>query len=541
MASPLSFPFRLRDHVRNRPDAPAFVFLRRQDDPGEILTWSGLWRSAAILANRLPLSADPGSTGVLIFCSDERNFVIGFLATWMRGAVAIPATGGFNAQLVDRNRHMFERARPDLVLHDLPASSAARLRQLAPDVTLICLNDQVSTDRHKEFAGNGAFGGLLQFTSGSTLAPKPVLLSNADIAANCEAITQTFSLNARSAVVHWLPLFHDMGLIGSVVTPVWTGCTSVILHPTIFIQRPVAWLEQISKWRATTTSAPNFAYEWLCNRLDATEIGGLDLSCLENVIFGGEPVVETTVNRLLQTLAPRGLRAAAIAPAYGMAEATLLISAYKSRNGPRFSTRHSATPAACLGPVVTPLSLTVRNSGGEETARGEPGEIWLDGDCIGHVLGDNEDWRTPRTKRPIRTGDFGFVEDGQVYVTGRQANRIIIRGRNICAEDVEALIQRSQSPGYAAGVVAFGVDGDGSQTLCVLVEPTRRDSVMDITALNQVLATTLGVKPARVITLRNGTLPRTSSGKIRRGFAREQFLAGAYGNRTISHVRQTAH
>lgn len=531
----------VRSHALRRGDDTAFVFMRRHDDPGERISWCDLWHRARKLAAALPEFQDPQHAGVLVFCNDEKNFVTALLAVWLRGAVAIPATGGLNAHLVARNQHIIQSGRPDLLLHDLPYDKADALAFGQSQMTTMHIDAE---DDLTPVSGQNLpqSGGLLQFTSGSTSLPKAVLLDMQTLSADCAAIQNSYALDRETVGVHWLPLFHDMGLIGSVIEPYWSGAVSVILRPSIFIQRPIVWLRTISEWRATITSAPNFAYARAIQDIADHDLIDLDLSSLKNVIFGGEPVAKDTVEAVFSKWGPIGLRPDAIAPSYGMAEVGLLVSSGKRLDGPIFETRQSGVPIANLGPVVDGLSFVARDPKTQKPcAEGQLGAIWLTGENIGRVVHPGGNWREDAPKAAIDTGDFGFVLNGEIYVTGRNANKIIVRGRNIFAEDVEALVQSTQTSGLFSGIAAIGLIKDGTQALCILVELADRHSEIDIVNLNQSVVGTLGVKPADIVVLRRASLPRTSSGKIQHIAAREAFLAGALDKRVISHVIQTNH
>jgi len=530
---------RVRRHVLEIPKKPAFVFYRRYDSDGQRLSWEDLWQKSEQIARSLPVGRDPATTGILLFCDDEQNFVTSLLAVWMVGAVAIPATGGFNANSSDRNRHIIECGKPDIVLHDLPSDKVSSLKDLAPDATFVAVSEQpLDLDAATSPKIKGGMARILQFTSGSTSQPKPIFLDADTIAAGCAAIETTYGLGRNSVGIHWLPLYHDMGLVGGVMGPLWMGGTSVLLRPGIFIQKPSRWFELASEWRAVITSAPNFAYERLRTCLDDIQTEAFDLSCLKSVIFGGEPVLRSTVNALLEGYGPLGLSPDAIAPSYGLAEATLLVSSGQLVQGPVYSSRHTASPVVCLGPPVSGLSVTIRDVSTQRIcAEGELGEIWLDGHSIGHVVASGEDWRIRTRKSPIRTGDLGFLEDTKIYITGRTSNKIIIRGKNVYAEDVETITLASQSQGFSSGAAAFGLVKNGTETLCILVEQANKTESFDILSLNQQLSATLGIKPEAVIILRRFSLPRTSSGKVKRAEARESFLAGKLEKKVISYAR----
>lgn len=521
-------------HAKQQPDQKAFVFVSEHDEPGESITWAELWLSAQQLAGKFNIKTEPENTGVLIYCVNEKFFIIALLAIWMRGAVAIPTAAGRQKGAIERSTHIMEAGCPEIVLHDSVGEALDLLRESVPDAELIpVVGDNCSEDTQviESFLNTGA---LLQFTSGSTAKPKPVYLTSDNISANCLAIEEAYSLSSKTVAVHWLPLFHDMGLVGSCIAVMWSGSLSVLLRPTIFIQRPRAWLEHISSWGGTITSAPNFAYERLCEMFQDGNKEGLDLSSLVNVVIGGEPVSKETLDKLLLTLKDCGLSPESLAPSYGMAEATLLISSGKRKGGPVYSSSHSDFPVTGLGSAVKGLNVVLRDQETLETkSPGELGEIWISGDCVGQVIPLESDWRHREGDREIRTGDFGYFENDSLFITGRNVNKIIVRGRNVFAEDVEFLTRQSQLSGFCAGVAAFGIDEGGSQNLCILIEDNRSRRLFDIKALNEIVQSKLGVKPYQIVLLKRATLPRTSSGKIKRGLAKEQFLSHKYEDRVI--------
>lgn len=525
---PCALGQRIHHFASAYPERIAFVVHRRHDDAGEALTWGDLWRRARAVRHGFPTARQDRPVGVLIFCDDELNFVVALVATWLAGAVAIPATGRLMGHLQGRNQHIIARSQPDLIVHDLPASAVQTLEALAPAADLLCVSDVPaldpgSPDDPKPVAR------MLQFTSGSTLHPKPVLMDSSTIAAGCQAIEHTFGLSSASVGVSWLPLYHDMGLVGHVLMPLWTGGISVILRPAIFIQRPLAWLKMLSVWRATITSAPNFAFERLCRSIETGTLGAVDLSHLQTVVMGGEPVLQTTVNALLQALEPHGLRPDALAPAYGLAEVTLLASSGQRPGGPVFDSHRQGIAVANLGPAVSGLTATVREAEtGARCADGEIGELWFEGPAVGRVIAPDEDWRNVGTDSMVRTGDSGYFIDGDIHLVGRVQGKMILRGQNVYAEDVETLVLNSQSDGFSTGVVAFGVPEGGTETLCVLIEQRRRTDSLDRAALNQQIVSILGVKPTAVVVLRKFTFPRTTSGKIQRNLARDAFLSGQF-------------
>jgi len=511
------------------PNQTAFAFVRRRGESGESISLGALWASAARLATQLPMRAVAEQTGVMLFCGDARNLITALVATWMRGATVIPAAGGMTASVLDRNQQIVAASQPDVILHDLAPRKAAELARIAPETCILDLSVVAEGDIPEGplFKPDSLRGGpLLQFTSGSTDVAKAVFLTPEDIAMNAQHIATTYGLGPDGVVVNWLPLYHDMGLVGSILAPLYAGQLSVLIRSSVFVQDPLEWLRHLSDWQGTITSSPNFAYEMLVRRLDAAQSGDWDLSHLKTVICGGEPVRKDTMDRLLDRLGRYGLCKESIAPSYGLAEAVLMVCSGQRDEGPFFLDRDNGQPSACLGRPSDDLRIDIRErSTGASVADGTLGELWISGEGCGRVIAAGESWRTLRPKSPIRTGDQGMIVDGELYVTGRDADRIILRGVNVLAEEVEAIIYASQPETTAAnGVVAFGVEKNETQVLHVIVERGRNDARFDRPSFEAMLSVTLGVSCDVVTIARRGTLPRTTSGKVRRAAARDAYL-----------------
>ena len=528
---------RVRAHVNEKPDHLAFVFIRHHSEEGTEVTWQTLWDNACLVASHLPISEPADKCGVVIFCNDEWHFVVSLLAIWMRGATAIPTSGSINLHAIERNEHILAMSQPNIILHDLSKEDEIILRNKVNASAICNVSDYLKPSKKDFNVSTLKNGGLVQFTSGSTSTPKAVILSPDNIAKNCAAITKTFSLNDHTIGLHWLPLHHDMGLVGSILTPLWAGVSSVIMRPTMFIQRPSIWFELINKWRATITSAPNFAYERLSHSISESDLKDLDLSCLETVIIGGEPVHKQTLDHLMKVWGPYGLQADALAPSYGLAEVTLLASTGKRVGGPVYNEKHSLRPIPALGTPVDGVTISIIDeASGNECAADVLGSIQVNGDCVGRVVPENFGWREYQETGPLLTGDYGFQINGDIYVTGRNTNKIIVRGKNIFAEDVELLVSQTSDQIHSNHVAAFGIESDGTESLCILIEKMTHNAPMNIKTINQIIVASLGIKPAYILFLRRSTLPRTSSGKVRRSLARSQFLAGTYKSRMLNNA-----
>ncbi|WP_299629143.1 AMP-binding protein [uncultured Tateyamaria sp.] len=519
----------LHVHIKADPNHMAFHFVRRPEDEGESLSVSQLWQDASVLAGALPDIDYTAQTGVMLFCREARLFITAMMAVWMRGATVIPATGGMTAGLAERNRHVIATAQPDVILHDLNEARATELKSLARNARTLDISN-IGTAPHQDpfdvDIHNLNVGQLLQFTSGSTNAAKAVLLTQEDIVRNAQHSCDTYGIDRTGTSVHWLPLYHDMGLIGSVLTHLYAGQPSVLLRPSVFIQAPLEWLNHMDRWRATLTSSPNFAFETLLNKVDARQDVSWDLSNLRTIVCGGEPVRQETMERLADRLGRHRLSKAAIAPSYGMAEAVLMISSGQKADGPVFRKGESGNALACLGVPGGGIEVEVRDpQSGAPVQDGVFGEVWINGPGCGRVIPHGASWRDARDKGEIRTGDWGMMSDGELYIAGRDSDRIILRGRNILAEDVEAIVYASQPEQTAAeSVAAFGVPQNGTEVLYVLVERKADTQPFDERAFFAQLGAQLDIKCEKVQVVPRGSLVRTTSGKIRRGASRDLFL-----------------
>ena len=508
---------------------PAYVIYERHDEEPKVASWKQVFETACSIADRIIVRDAPATTGVIITCNNELNFAASLLATWLSGATAIPTTNTMRRNLYDRNTHIYGHAEPDIVLHDLSKGrSLARLQEMAPKAKLIDVRE--TSVKHNPKKIQRIEGALLQYTSGSTSNPKPVLLNNHDIRSGCKAIAHAYELDEESTGIHWLPLYHDMGLIGSVVMPLWTGGTSVIMRPSAFIQEPSLWFKLATQWKARITAAPNFAYEYVLSKLESADHESVDLSSMVSMIIGGEPVQPATLRRLYAAAPRLGLLASAIKPSYGMAEATLLVSRYAGGHSKRvFSQRHSVEEITCVGEIVPQVEIEIRdNATNEPVDEGDLGDIWIFGEAVGRVIPTGDTWRKPPPKAPLNTGDIGFQEAGSLYIVARQSNLLIIRGANFYSEDIEAALLNTQPPGAITGIAAVSIKDSelGTDALYLFIEIQSRANLIPDAEINTVLGGTFGLRAHEVIQLRSRSLPRTSSGKVIRRMAKTLYIEG---------------
>ncbi len=510
----------LRTHAEEQPSAPAFVFVGRGSAEPATLTWGELYSRACLVARNLS-DRGMGRARLLLLCEAE-PFVCALAGCLLAGAVVVPAPLQFNRRAALRIRLICDNARPDAVLTSARMAEQLWLRDLA-DATgaaIIVLDD-----------GNGRWGGitdasldgsgvrpddsaLIQFSSGTTGDPKAVRLSHGNLSANCRTILDALELGRHTIGVSWLPLHHDMGLVGHVLSFFMSGGMSVLLDPLWFIQRPMRWLQTVSKYSATLTTAPNFAYELCCRAATASAADmDIDLSTLEVAVCGGEPVSAATMDRFCETFAPFGFRGEALAPSYGLAEATLLVSTSYGAGGPRSLQSDGKIIVSCGRPRGCKVSI--RDSDGALLQEGVAGEICIEGRSVGRVGAASTQGAATGY---LRTGDLGFMTGGELYVSGRIKDLIIVNGQNVHPEDAEHAILALSDCIVPGGVAAVGISEAGTEKLCVAVELSRSlEHTSDIRGrINVAVGAATGIVPARVVFLAAGKLPRTTSGKVRR-------------------------
>jgi acyl-CoA synthetase (AMP-forming)/AMP-acid ligase II len=402
---------------------------------------------------------------------------------------------------------------------------------------------------------------FLQYTSGSTSAPKGVMVSHANLIANLEMVRIAFGNTPRSTYVSWVPLYHDMGLIVNALESLYIGAHCVLMAPVAFIQRPAVWLRAISDYRAEIAGGPNFAYDLCVERCRPEQLQGIDLSHWQLAFNGAEPVRAVTIRRFSDAFAPYGFAARAMYPAYGMAEGTVLLAARRRGEGPRVRTvsRAGLLRHVAIEPqTATDLQMVVacgRALPGERIAIVDPetfadlgtdrvGEIWAAGP---NVAGGY--WRNPAVTKAIfqariagaadgrpwlRTGDLGFLDAaGELFITGRLKDVVIIRGANHYPQDIEDTVQNCDPALRRHGGAAFTVvEGDAAEKLVVVqeVERAQRNRIAPEALVRQIRGAIVNeheIVPHDIALLRPGALPKTTSGKIQRSLARELWLSGS--------------
>jgi len=563
----------LESRAEGQGQLPAYVFLSHGETgvTEERLTYAELDARARAVGASLQAAGAAGERVALLF-APGLDFIVSFFGCLYAGAVAVPALPPRRRGGDPRLRAIFRDARPRVALTSadkLPAleSAAADIPELRAAVRMTPSADGAAGWRRP--AADPEALAFLQYTSGSTSSPKGVMVSHRNLLHNEELIRRTFEQSSDSVVLGWLPLHHDMGLIGTVLQPLYLGAPCYLMSPGAFLQRPARWLEAIARTRATTSGGPNFAYELCVRKVPAAEREGLDLSSWRVAFNGAEPVRADTLRRFAEAFAPCGFRAAAFRPCYGLAEATLLVSGWRQEGEPRSLALDAAALEAHRVVAADGDAARRRELAGcgaaMQTVRvvdpdsalpcppGRVGEIWVAGPSVAQGY-----WERPEetaatfgaqlahgendqdSEGPfLRTGDLGFLSGGELFLTGRSKDLVILRGRNHYPQDLELTAGRSHPGLRPGGGAAFPVDLDGEERLVLVHEVTRHhahgtaeggEAIAAIAAIaaavRRAVAEEHGVSVAEVVLLRPETLPRTSSGKVRRLACRDAWLSG---------------
>ncbi|MGB3442826.1 MAG: amino acid adenylation domain-containing protein [Actinophytocola sp.] len=515
---------RLAEWHRDRPDAVAYRLLGDGETETARLTY-GLLHDEVVRVARHVRRRTVDSDRVALLYTPSLDFVAGFLGVLHAGRVAVPvaapvahgaSTAGLAAILRD--------ADVALVLTDFPDADVAEwLRGGWPAEQVRDLGDDAGPADEDRPVPAPEDLALLQYTSGSTGSPRGVMVSHHNLMANQEQIREAFGQGGDAVVVSWLPFFHDMGLIGGVLHSLYLGATAVLMPPETVLREPARWLRAISRYRGTVSPAPNFGYDQCVRRVSADQLPGLDLSSWQVACNGSEPVNPRVLAAFAETFAPSGFRAESLVPCYGLAEATLLVSASAGRP-PRVE------PHVSCGAAVTDVVVVLD---GAAVPDGTEGELWVHGP---NVAGGY--WRNPaateetfRAALPgdprtfLRTGDLGYTRDGEVFVTGRVKDLLIIRGRNHHPQDVEATVQAVEPRLVPGAGAAFTTDDDR-----LVVVQAARGTVPDPDGLTdrirQAVAREHGLAVSEVVLVKPAGVPRTTSGKVRRAACRDRYVAG---------------
>jgi acyl-CoA synthetase (AMP-forming)/AMP-acid ligase II len=504
-----SFADILAVRAREQPDATAFVF-----EGEERVTYAELDARARTIAAAL---ADARGERVLLVYPPGLEYVAALFGCFYAGAVAVPAYPPDPARLertLPRLEAIIRDAEPKVVL------TIDVLTQLLGGETLA--TDTLPPGSWSAPVAPGDVA-LLQYTSGSTAAPRGVMLTHANLLHNSDFIRRAFGNSERSCGVIWLPPYHDMGLIGGILQPLFVGFPCHLMSPFTMLQRPVNWLRAISEHGGTVSGGPNFAFELCLRRVDEHERAELDLSSWEIAFNGSEPVRAETLDAFTEMFAPCGFRREAFFPCYGLAEGTLMVTGGERLAGPRLR-RHGDKALVGCGRPDPEHRLVIADPAGEPVADGDEGEICVSGPSVAAGY-----WRDGAFGPLLRTGDLGLLADGELYVTGRIKELVIVAGRNHHALDIELACERA-TPQLRRGCgAAFSYDGTGREHIGVVYE-VRDDPALDadavIRTMREAVTSAIGAGLDAVVLIPPRSIPKTSSGKVQRGVCRTRFADG---------------
>jgi acyl-CoA synthetase (AMP-forming)/AMP-acid ligase II len=532
----------LRRRGQDEPDTLAFVF---EGDAGAAsLRYGELDARARALAAALQAAGAPGDHVLLLF-PPGLDYVTALFGCLYAGAVAVPAYPPDPARL-DRTLPRLSAIMRDAAVRTVLTTRAVR-DALAERLTFADLQCVVTDERLGAAADDWQpprLGrhevALLQYTSGSTASPRGVLLTHANLQHNSVAIKRAFGLSRRSRAVVWLPPYHDMGLVGGLLQPVYTGFVSVLMSPLTFLRRPLRWLRAVAEHRATVSGGPNFAFDLCVRRVNAKNAATLDLSSWQVAFSGSEPVRPETINAFSRHFEAAGFRREAFLPCYGLAEATLMVTGGPVPRRVRVSRpRGPAAPAVvgCGAPARGHRVEIVDPATCNPLPEGRAGEVWVAGPSIGQgYFGAPEATATvfgatiagTQGSRFLRTGDLGFLRDGELFVTGRIKDVLVVAGRNHSPVDIERACEQA-NPGLRPGCgAAFTYERGGRTQVGVAYEVSEGcDHDAAVTAIRQAVARVVGVQVSSVVLTRPRTIPKTSSGKVQRSRCASLLLDGS--------------
>lgn len=519
---------------------------------GVELSSAALLRRAAGVARRLRAAFEPGST-VALMHPPGLDYLVAFFGTMMAGLVPVPVYPP-DVTALDRSlSRLFALIDDASVCAILTSGQVATMtRALAEHHEALDLRPIIATDEIPASDDDGATGpdpdalAFLQYTSGSTRAPKGVRVTHANLLANLGLMRDAFGISGGVGV-SWLPPYHDMGLIAGNLLPVHTGMHAVLMSPISFLQRPISWLGAMSRFRAEICGAPNFAYALAARRAKPEAVAELDLSAWRVAVCGAEPINPRTMEVFAKTFAPAGFSASALYPCYGLAEATLLVTGPTVGRGVKTLQvdraallEGRATPSrgaqsvevvSCGAPLGDAGVNIMAPDGPAEP--GAVGEVVVTGPSVAegyhHASALPHEQANAFSKEGVRTGDLGFLRDGELYIVGRTKDVIIVRGKKFHPHDIEATLVERVEPAELGKVLACGWEDEGQPRTAVLLEPRLPISEFDPAELVQEVRAAIradhGITVEVGLTAR-GQLPKTSSGKLRRLEAMRRLRAG---------------
>lgn len=550
----------LMNHANRQGDETAYVHWLPNQEIHQRVSFQQLHHRTQAIASALQQQLPAGSRIVLAFPTGI-DFIVSFMGCLYAGMIAVPVYPPFakkewprfvnivqdcGASLIctrsERIELMQDGCKQYQSIQHIPCFAVDALYS---NTTLVW---NKPTIKHSDIA-------FLQYTSGTTGNPKGVMVTHGNIMANQAMITEIFQHTTNSIVAGWLPMYHDMGLIGTVLNPMYVGFKSVLMEPIVFLRHPYRWLKVISEYQVTTSGAPNFAYDYCVDRINVREKSTLDLSSWSIAFSGAEKVQMRTIRNFSRAFSECGFRKESFLPCYGLAEATLFVTGKPSGqpvtsikiDKNKLAVHEVSKPQTDTDAIlITSCGVSVQSKvtivdpdSKQLCPPSRVGEIWLSGPHVtkGYF---NKQHTTDQIFNAqithnnggtyLRTGDLGFIENGELYVTGRIKEMIIIRGKNYYPQDIELIAQVNNAILRTGAGTAFGIELDNEEKVVLVQEINKKflkdfDPGLVYADIRTNLISGLKLDIHEIVLVRQGTIPMTSSGKISRQLVREYYLA----------------
>ncbi|MGB2924791.1 MAG: beta-ketoacyl synthase N-terminal-like domain-containing protein, partial [Limnothrix sp.] len=555
-----SFVDLLQYRANSQANKTIFTFLADGETESDVLTYGDLHTRAQAIAAFLQTYKPRGERALLLY-PPGLDFICAFLGCLYAGVIAVPAYPPRPNRSFGRLHSIIQDAQAKFALTttELKDKIAARLEELEGSEFYCLATDTLGIDLAAHWRKpnlSAADLAFLQYTSGSTGNPKGVMVAHSNLLHNSHIIQTGFHNTQQVRAVSWLPPYHDMGLIGGILQPIYVGIFQVLMPPVSFLQRPYRWLKAITKYRATISGAPNFAYDLCVSQIKPEQRAELDLSSWSLAFSGAEPIRAATLDLFTETFAAVGFKKKFFYPCYGMAETTLMVAGTEPQSLPQeITVSKTAIEENLVRPAIATETETTLVSSGQVIgdlevsivdpaqltlcADGRIGEIWVKGDSVAQgywqkaeltetvfhaAVADKTDF--------LRTGDLGFKQDGELFITGRLKDLLIIRGRNHYPQDIELTVETSHAAIRQGAGAAVSIEVDGEEKLVVVQEVERAyvrqlDVETVAQAVRGAIATEHQLQAHAICLIKTGSIPKTSSGKIRRHASKAGFLDGS--------------
>lgn len=552
----------LRSRAEQTPDTVAFRFLLDDDSDTLTINYAELDRKARAIGAWLESYGAKGERALLLY-SPGLDYIAAFMGCLYAGVTAVPAYPPRLNRPAPRIQSIVNDSHATFALTTTAIIANVEKRfEHAPDLkALHWLNtEQVPAGLEADWRDPNVSRdtlAFLQYTSGSTSQPKGVMLSHGNLMHNLEAISRGFHIDETVKGVFWLPSYHDMGLIGGILEPIYLGGETTLMSPPSFLQRPIRWLEAITRFRGNTCGAPNFAYDLCVDKITPEQKESLDLSSWTLAFCGAEPIRPETLERFARAFAGCGFQKTSFYPCYGMAESALIVSGADGPSEPRTFTvdrkslesdlvvpsqsndESSVTMVNCGPPIIDQKIIIVNPATLLQCESNQVGEIWVTGPSVaqGYWGLEEESRRTFQAyvadtgEGPfLRTGDLGFLQNGELFVTGRLKDLIIIHGSNHYPQDIELTVETCHPALQPAGGAAFSITEGDKEQLVVVQELNRQNRQADVNevagAIRQAVADKHDLQVFAIVLIKPMSIPKTSSGKIQRRACKTAFLNG---------------